>query len=559
MRAPTLPPPAGPRKRKKRRKSLLLSFLGFAFGTFVLVFVAGSAGAGFLIWQASRDLPDYESLSKYEPPVMTRIHAHDGSLISEFARERRIFVPDQHDPEARHRRLSVGRGPPLLRARRHRYARHFARRLRRRRSQDPRLQQACAGRVDHHAAGRQELPADQRTLDRTQDQGGHSRHPHRARLFEGPHPRALPQRNLSRHERLRRRSGWAHLFQQGAQGSDDRGGRLPRGLPKAPNNYHPFRQKEKATERRNWIIGQMAENGYITGGRGRGREEEAADRQFPHERRAHFDGRVLCRGSAAHAAYEVRRRQTLRRRSVGAHDARSATAADRTQGADRTASSSSTDLQGWRGPVAKIDISGDWGVALGAISSPSDIQPWRLGVVLETQKTKAIIGFKPARQQDATLVKDREAVEVSLDEMKWAAKTPGKQIDAKSTSRYSETRRRRLRRAERSRTTFRVPGPLDADPRGRRRPRCDGPLHRPRARRRRRLLLRHEPVRPRDPGQAPAGLVVQAVRLRRRRSTTATSRRRSSSTRRSRSIRARVRTSGSPRTTTRRKRPDPRR
>jgi penicillin-binding protein 1A len=91
--------------------------------------------------------------------------------------------------------------------------------------------------------------------------------------------------------------------------------------------------------------------------------------------------------------------------------------------------------RGWRGPVAKIDISGDWGVALGAIRSPADIQPWRLGVVLETQKAKAIIGFKPARQQDATLVKDREAVEVSLDEMKWAAyQKGGKKIDAKSTA-----------------------------------------------------------------------------------------------------------------------------
>ena len=84
------------------------------------------------------------------------------------------------------------------------------------------------------------------------------------------------------------------------------------------------------------------------------------------------------------------------------------------------------------------------------IPSPSDIQPWRLGVVLETQKTKAIIGFKPARQQDSTLVKDREAVEVSLDEMKWAAKRAGgKRIDAKSTRRHPEARRRRLRRAER--------------------------------------------------------------------------------------------------------------
>ena len=41
----------------------------------------------------SQDLPDYESLAKYEPPVMTRIHAHNGALIAEYARERRIFVP----------------------------------------------------------------------------------------------------------------------------------------------------------------------------------------------------------------------------------------------------------------------------------------------------------------------------------------------------------------------------------------------------------------------------------------------------------------------------------
>jgi len=40
-------------------------------------------------------------------------------------------------------------------------------------------------------------------------------------------------------------------------------------LPKGPNNYHPFRQVQKATERRNWIIDQMAENGFITSGEAR--------------------------------------------------------------------------------------------------------------------------------------------------------------------------------------------------------------------------------------------------------------------------------------------------
>src|SRR3546814_4065081 len=36
-------------------------------------------------------------------------------------------------------------------------------------------------------------------------------------------------------------------------------------LPKAPNNYNPFRPHDRAMERRNWVLGQMAENGYITG------------------------------------------------------------------------------------------------------------------------------------------------------------------------------------------------------------------------------------------------------------------------------------------------------
>src|SRR5436853_5171527 len=90
--APILPPPAAPKRRRKRR-SWLLGLLGFGFASSVVIFIGISAVAGFLVWQASRDLPDYESLARYEPPVMTRIHAHDGSMMAEYARERRIFVP----------------------------------------------------------------------------------------------------------------------------------------------------------------------------------------------------------------------------------------------------------------------------------------------------------------------------------------------------------------------------------------------------------------------------------------------------------------------------------
>ncbi|MEM1307575.1 MAG: transglycosylase domain-containing protein [Pseudomonadota bacterium] len=88
---PILPPQERPQRR--RRKSWLLGFLGFAFTAGVIMFVAVSAVAGYFIWQAGQDLPSYEKLATYEPPVMTRIHAHDGQLIAEYARERRIFVP----------------------------------------------------------------------------------------------------------------------------------------------------------------------------------------------------------------------------------------------------------------------------------------------------------------------------------------------------------------------------------------------------------------------------------------------------------------------------------
>ena len=79
---PILPPPVLPRKRRRRR-SWLLGLLGFGFASGVVMFVAAAGVVGFFVWKASRDLPDYESLAKYEPPVMTRIHAHDGSLMAE--------------------------------------------------------------------------------------------------------------------------------------------------------------------------------------------------------------------------------------------------------------------------------------------------------------------------------------------------------------------------------------------------------------------------------------------------------------------------------------------
>src|SRR5262245_20629181 len=89
--APILPPPV--QRKKRQRRSWLLGLVTYAFAAGGVLLLCGTAVAGYYVWVASGELPDYARLARYEPPVMTRIHAADGTLMAEYAKERRIFVP----------------------------------------------------------------------------------------------------------------------------------------------------------------------------------------------------------------------------------------------------------------------------------------------------------------------------------------------------------------------------------------------------------------------------------------------------------------------------------
>ena len=78
---------------------LLLRFCGFMFAVGTIVFLVGVGAAGGLLWHFSKDLPDYSQLQDYEPPVMTRVHASDGSLVAEYANQRRLYIPIQAVPK----------------------------------------------------------------------------------------------------------------------------------------------------------------------------------------------------------------------------------------------------------------------------------------------------------------------------------------------------------------------------------------------------------------------------------------------------------------------------
>src|SRR5665213_2094892 len=63
------------------------------------VLIIGAAVVGYYIYAYTRDLPSVEALRNYNPPVTTRVYAGDGSILGEYARERRIFVPAAFIPK----------------------------------------------------------------------------------------------------------------------------------------------------------------------------------------------------------------------------------------------------------------------------------------------------------------------------------------------------------------------------------------------------------------------------------------------------------------------------
>ena len=61
----------------------MIKLVRFLFVCIVLAAIAGGVFVGLTIWYFGRDLPDYQQLAHYEPPIMTRVHAGDGRLLAE--------------------------------------------------------------------------------------------------------------------------------------------------------------------------------------------------------------------------------------------------------------------------------------------------------------------------------------------------------------------------------------------------------------------------------------------------------------------------------------------
>ena len=399
-----------------------LRFFGFLFATGTVMFLVGVAGVGVLLWHFSRDLPDYSQLQNYEPPVMTRVHASDGSLLAEYATQRRLYIPIQAVPK-----LVIH---AFLAAEDKNFYEH--------------------GGLDFVGIARAAFLYVQNYGTNRRPQGASTITQQVAKNFlltnEVSFERKIKEALLSmKIERAYSKDRILELYLNeiylglGAYGiaaasllyfdksvhelTLAEAGYLA-ALPKAPANLNPFRQRDRAIERRNWVLDRMVENGWA-----KTADAEVAKRSplavTPRPTGAHIF-------AAEYFAEEVRRevyeRYGEKKLYEGGLSVRT-TLDPKLQVLARKVLVKGLvafdEKHGYRGPVDKIDLGGDWGVKLADVRSLSDVAPWRLAVVLEAGDQSARIGFQPRREPGGAVAREREVGIVPLEGVKWAKSASG--------------------------------------------------------------------------------------------------------------------------------------
>ncbi len=77
----------------------VFGFLGTIFTLITMSTIVCGLSLGGIFWVYGRDLPSHEFLAQYKPPTISRIYSAEGKIIDEFAKERRLFTPANHIPD----------------------------------------------------------------------------------------------------------------------------------------------------------------------------------------------------------------------------------------------------------------------------------------------------------------------------------------------------------------------------------------------------------------------------------------------------------------------------
>ena len=400
---------------------LLLRFFGFLFAAGAILFVVGAVAVSYFIWEYSKDLPEYSQLQDYEPPVMTRVHAADGSLVAEYAKERRLYIPIQAVPKRvidafiaaedknfwEHGGIDV---VSILRATISNLENYGKRRPQ------------GASTITQQVA-KNFLVGSETTLNRKVKEALLAMRIERAytkhkilelylnEIYLGLGAYGIAAASLIYFDKSVHELTLEEVAYLAA-------------LPKAPTNLHPYRQRDRAVERRNWVIDRMVENGYAS------YDEGEKAKKSPLTVNPRPTGAQIF--AAEYFAEEVRREVYERYGEKKLYEGGLSVRTTLNPKLQVIAKKVLTDGlvrydegRGWRGAMQRLDLAGDWGAKLGEVRTLSDI-PWRLAVVLEVTDQAARIGLQPPRERSGTLSNDREIGVLPLEGVKWVRQTEGK-------------------------------------------------------------------------------------------------------------------------------------
>jgi penicillin-binding protein 1A len=351
-------------------------FGGLAVGGLAVLALLAVSG---YIYSLTRDLPSVEALQNYQPPVTTRVYAGNGLVLGEYARERRIFVPIAFVPklvinaftsaEDKNFYSHPGIDPSgIMRA----AVKDVFNVLQHRRPEG-------ASTITQQVARNFLLNSDVKLSRKIKEavlairiDSTYSKDKilelYLNEIFLGENSYGVAAAALN-------------YFGKSLDQLDVAEAAFLASLPKGPSNYNPRYHPQAALERRNWVIGQMADNGYITQEQAR---EAIAEPLNAQERPL---------GSQAvdsdYFVEEVRRQLYDQYGQAALYDGGlqvRATLDTRLQNyavnALRAGLVRYDRRHGWRGAVSNINIMGDWKNTLKSAGNQSGIDTWRIAVVL---------------------------------------------------------------------------------------------------------------------------------------------------------------------------------
>ncbi|CAD7032394.1 penicillin-binding protein 1A [Pseudorhizobium endolithicum] len=408
----------------------MIRLIGYFFGLACVLFLGVAVVAAIYLAGVSRDLPDYEVLSAYEPPVATRVHAGNGALMAEYARERRLFLPIQAVPD----RVKAA----FLSAEDKNFYNHPGIDI-------AGLARAVVNNFQNLASGRRPegastitqqvaknfLLSNDQTIDRKVKEAILSFRIEQTyskdkilelylnEIFFGLNSYGIAGAALTYFDKSVTELTIAESAYLAA-------------LPKGPNNYHPFRKEAAAIERRNWVIDRMAENGYI----GQADAEEA--KKQPLGVKPRRGGTHLF--ASDFFAEEVRRQiiekygdDTLYGGGLSVRTSLDPDLQVVARKALHKGLIQYDERRGFHGPVKQISMSGDWAAELAKVPALRDVPEWKLAVVTAVSAKEVNITLQPATDAGGKVDERRETGVIRAENMKWAYRdAKGERKTAKS-------------------------------------------------------------------------------------------------------------------------------